>query len=132
MFFLTSKISPFNNFRNERDLRGEKIFKHILGTDPSEDVEVFHEDDETFDTYVYKTKSNKYIVIGSYSTVSTEFRVLSADHSNGTFEIVQPRERNLEYSIAHYGADFYILTNKDDAKNFKLMKDCSCLCQGNL
>lgn len=108
--------------KNPVTLRGEKIFKHILGTDPSEDVEVFHEDDETFDTYVYKTKSNKYIVIGSYNTVSTEFRVLSADHPNGTFEIVQPRERNLEYSIAHYGADFYILTNKDDAKNFKLMK----------
>ena len=108
--------------KNPVTLRGEKIFKHILGTDPSEDVEVFHEDDETFDTYVYKTKSNKYIVIGSYSTVSTEFRVLSADHPDGTFEIVQPRERNLEYSIAHYGADFYILTNKDDAKNFKLMK----------
>ena len=108
--------------KNPVTLRGEKIFKHILGTDPSEDVEVFHEDDETFDTYVYKTKSNKYIVIGSYSTVSTEFRVLSADHPDGTFEIVQPRERNLEYSIAHYGTDFYILTNKDDAKNFKLMK----------
>jgi oligopeptidase B len=28
----------------------------------------------------------------------------------------------LEYSIAHFESDFYILTNKDNAKNFKLMK----------
>lgn len=103
-------------------LRSVKIFKHILGTDSSEDVEVFHEEDDTFGTYVYKTKSQKYIVIGCYSTVSTEFRVLSADDPNGTFKVVQARERDLEYSLAHYKDHFYIQTNKDGAKNFKLMK----------
>jgi oligopeptidase B len=103
-------------------LRSVKIYKHVLGTDSSQDVEVFHEEDETFGTYVYKTKSQKYIVIGSYSTVSTEFRVLSADDANGKFELIQARERDLEYSLAHYEDHFYIQTNKDGAKNFKLMK----------
>ena len=103
-------------------LRSVKIFRHTLGTDSSEDVEVFFEEDETFGTYVYKTKSNKYIVIGSFSTVSTEFRVLSADDPKGKFKIVQARERDLEYSLSHYGDHFYIQTNKDGAKNFKLMK----------
>ena len=103
-------------------LRSIKIFKHVLGTDSSEDVEVFHEEDETFGTYVYKTKSQKYIVIGSYSTVSSEFRVLPADDPNGKFKVIQPRERDLEYSLAHYEDHFYIQTNIDGAKNFKLMK----------
>ena len=103
-------------------LRSEKIFRHTLGTDASEDVEVFHEEDETFSTYVYKTKSHKYIVIGSYATLSSEFRVTSADDPKGEFEIIQPRERDLEYSLAHFGDHFYIQTNKDGAKNFKLMK----------
>lgn len=103
-------------------LRSIKIFKHVLGTDSSEDVEVFHEEDETFGTYVYKTKSQKYIVIGSYSTVSTEFRVLSADNPNGKFKVIQPRERDLEYSLSHYEDHFYIQTNMGGAKNFKLMK----------
>ena len=103
-------------------LRSEKIFKHVLGTDASEDVEVYHEKDDTFGTYVYKTKSDKYIVIGSYSTVSTEYQFLDADTPNGEFKMVQPRERDLEYSLAHFGDDFYILTNKDEARNFKLMK----------
>ena len=103
-------------------LRSQKIFKHVLGTDSSEDVEVYHEQDDTFGTYVYKTKSNKYIVIGSYSTVSNEFRVLSADDPSGEFRIIQPRERDLEYTLSHFEDHFYIQTNKDGAKNFKLMK----------
>jgi len=103
-------------------LRSEKIFRHTLGTDASEDVEIFHETDETFGTYVYKTKSKEYIVIGCYNTVSSEFRVLSADDPEGTFKIIQPRERDLEYSISHFDNAFYILTNKDGAMNFKLMK----------
>ncbi|MFY0604213.1 MAG: S9 family peptidase [Flavobacteriaceae bacterium] len=103
-------------------LRNSKIYKHILGTDSSKDVEVFHEQDETFGTYVYKTKSHKYIIIGSYSTVSSEFRVLSADDPLGEFKIIQKRERDLEYSLAHFGDYFYLQTNKDGATNFKLMK----------
>lgn len=112
----------FYTKKNPMTLRSEKIFKHTLGTDVSEDVEVFHEDDETFITYVYKTKSRQFIVIGNSSTVSSEIRVLSADNPNGNFEIIQPRERDMEYSLAHYGDHFYIQTNKDGATNFKLMK----------
>ncbi len=101
-------------------LRSYKIFRHTLGTDASKDVEVFHEADDTFGTYVYKTKSKKYIVIGSYATLSAEFRLLNADDPNGEFKVFQPRERKLEHDIAHYGDKFYIRTNMG-AKNFRLM-----------
>ncbi|WP_196894519.1 S9 family peptidase [Aureivirga marina] len=103
-------------------LRSDKVFKHVLGTDVSEDVEVFFEKDETFSTFVYKTKSEKYLVIGSYSTLSTEYKILEADNPNGEFRLIQERTDDLEYSIAHYDKEFYILTNKDNATNFKLMK----------
>ena len=102
-------------------LRSYKIFKHKLGTPTSEDQEVYHEADETFGTFVYKTKSDKYIIIGSYQTLSTEYRILNADTPDGDFEIFQPRERNLEYSIAHFDDKFFIRTNLD-AKNFRLME----------
>ncbi|HIA12729.1 MAG TPA: S9 family peptidase [Flavobacteriales bacterium] len=105
----------------DETLRSYKIFKHVLGTDPKEDVEIFHEKDDTFGTYIYKTKSKKYLVISSYSTLSTEYRVLDADNSDGEFSIIQERERDLEYSIDHYGDKFYIKTNLD-AKNFRLME----------
>ena len=103
-------------------LRSIKIFRHVLGTPASEDVEVFHEKDETFGTYVTKSKSKKYIIIGSYSTVSTEAQYLEADNPTGKFTVLQPRERDLEYNVSHFGDSFYLLTNKDKSTNFKLMK----------
>ena len=106
--------------KKDEALRSYKIFRHTLGTSSEEDVEVYHEKDETFSTFVYKTKSKKYIVIGSYSTVSQEYRVLEANDPNGTFEVFQERIRDLEYGIAHYGDKWYVRTNLD-AKNFRLM-----------
>ncbi|GJM34612.1 MAG: oligopeptidase B [Saprospiraceae bacterium] len=105
----------------DESLRPYKIFKHKLGTPASDDVEVYHEADETFTAYVFKTKSEKYISILSYQTLSTEFRMLDADEPDGTFKIVQPRERDLEYFVDHFEDKFYIRTNMD-AKNFRLME----------
>ena len=112
----------FYTKKNPTTLRSEKIYRHILGTPASEDVEVYHEKDETFGTYVTKSKSRQYIIIGSYSTVSTEAQFLDANNPFGEFQLIQPRERDHEYSVSHYGDSFYILTNKDKAINFKLMK----------
>ncbi|BDD05251.1 S9 family peptidase [Aureibacter tunicatorum] len=102
-------------------LRSYKIFRHKIGTDVSDDVMVFHEADETFGTYIYRTKSDKYLVIGSHSTMTSEQRVLEADNPEGEFRIIQPRTRGLEYGINHYGDKFYIVTNHE-AKNFKVMQ----------
>ncbi|MFA8343733.1 MAG: S9 family peptidase [Rhodothermaceae bacterium] len=107
--------------RKDHTLRPYKIFKHVLGTDPAKDVEVYHESDETFNIGVGKTKSEKYIIIASESTVSSEYHVLDADKPNSEFKVFQKRERGLEYSISHYGNSFYIVTNMD-ARNFRLMK----------
>nr|WP_275316640.1 S9 family peptidase [Tenacibaculum bernardetii] len=103
-------------------LRSSKIYKHVLGSDSALDELVFEEKDETFGAFVTKTKSKKYIVVGSYSTVSTEYQVLNADNPKEELRMIQPRERDLEYDIAHYEDHFYIKTNKDGATNFKLMK----------
>lgn len=102
-------------------LRSDKIYKHTLGTPEAEDQLVFHEKDETFDTFVYRSKSEKYIIIGSSSTLTSEYRISRTGDPNNTFVIFSPRERGIEYSISHYGNSFYILTNKDKATNFKLM-----------
>ncbi|MFM1879371.1 MAG: hypothetical protein RLZZ241_2237 [Bacteroidota bacterium] len=103
-------------------LRSVQIYRHVLGTPVSEDVVVYEEEDETFNCYVYKSKSKKYIIIGSSSTLTTEYRILAANDPLGDFEIFSPRERGIEYSLYHYGESFYILTNKDGATNFKLMR----------
>ncbi|QYJ67606.1 S9 family peptidase [Flavobacterium litorale] len=103
-------------------LRSATIYKHELGTSADNDTVVYNEDDETFSTFVYKEKSKKYIVIGSSSTLTTEYRTVDAKKPNDKFKVFQPRTRGLEYSISHYGNTFYIVTNKDGATNFKLME----------
>lgn len=115
--------------RKDAALRSYKIFKHKLGTDPSEDTEVYHEQDETYSTYVYKTKSKKYIVIGAWATNSQEYRILSADRPDEELTLFNPRKKDLEYSISHFNDHWYILTNKDGAFNFKVMKTPEALTQ---
>ena len=105
----------------DETLRSYKIFRHTLGTPASEDVEVYHETDDTFRTMVYKSKSKKYLIIVSAQTVSTEYRILSADTPEGEFQLFQPRERDHEFSIAHFKDHWYIITNWR-AKNFRLMR----------
>jgi oligopeptidase B len=111
----------FYALKDTTTLRPYKIMKHVLGTDVSEDKVMFTEEDETFNIFVYKTKSKKYLMIASAQTLSTEFRYLGADRPDGDFQIIQPRKRDLEYSVDHYQDKFYILTNWD-AKNFRLME----------
>ncbi|WP_438972125.1 S9 family peptidase [Polaribacter sp.] len=112
----------FYTKKNPVTLRSEKIFRHVLGTPTSEDVEVYHEKDDTFGTYVTKSKSKKYIIISSFATMTSESRYLDADTPTGSFTIIQPRLKNVEYNVSHYKDHFYFLTNKDGATNFKLMK----------
>ena len=112
----------FYAMKDEVTLRSEKIFKHKLHTETENDIEVFYEEDETFNTFVYKTKSKKYIVIGASSTLSSEYRILNADTPDAEFKIFQKRTKDLEYSIAHYNDSFYIISNADGATNFKLLK----------
>lgn len=111
----------FYALKDTTTLRPYKIMKHVLGTDVDEDKVVYTEEDETFDIYVYKTKSKKFLMISAQQTLSSEYWFLDASDPDGNFQVVQPRERNLEYSVDHYQDKFYIRTNWD-AENFRLME----------
>jgi len=104
----------------DETLRAYKVLKHRLDTRATEDVEVYHEKDATFDLGIGKTKSKKYILIAAWQTLSSEYRYLDADTPDGKWKVLQPRERNHEYSAGHAGGKWYIRTNWN-AKNFRLM-----------
>jgi len=107
--------------RNQQTLRSEKVMRHVLGTPVTEDVVVYFEKDETFSVFIYKTKTQNYLVIGSESTLTSEYRFLKADQPLGSFTVFQPRIKGLEYSIEHSGDHFYIRTNHN-AQNFNVMR----------
>ena len=110
----------FYNLKDVETLRTDRVMIHNLNS-ISTDKEIFFEDDETFSVYSYKTKNDKYIIIGSSSTLSQEFRYVSADSPNKEFKIFQKRVNGLEYSIDHFNGKWFIRTNMDKATNFKLM-----------
>ena len=115
-------VTIFYSTQDAVTLRSDKIFKHKLGANPVDDILVYFEKDETFNIEVAKSKSRKYLAIEAASTLTTEYRILNADNPDGEFKMFQKRVRGMEYSINHYGDSFYIMTNKDKAENFKLMK----------
>lgn len=106
----------------DESLRSCRIMRHTLGTDPKDDVEVYYEDDATFYAFVSKTKSEKYIVIILESTLTSEIRFIDADHPEAEFKVFNKRQHDLLYGVGHYGDYFYILTNADGAKNYKIMR----------
>lgn len=114
-------LTLFYSKQDPETLRSHKIYKHLLGTDPEQDKLIFEEKDEEFSCVVHKTKSEKFILIHSESTISSEVRFIPADQPDASFEILQRRIPQLEYAADHYGDHFYIRTN-DQAQNFKLVK----------
>ena len=103
-------------------LRQHKILRHVLGSDPADDELMFHEEDERFRVFVDTTRSGKYLLLASGSSTTTEFRFLDADAPGGDFQVFLERQPGVEYFLDHHGEHFYVRTNADEAKNFKLMR----------
>jgi oligopeptidase B len=101
--------------------RPYKLLRHQVGTEPSEDVIIFHEVDNSFYLYFHKSRDDAYILTDHHSTLTTEMRFLSADQLDGELKVISPRRNGVEYFAAHQDGYFFIATN-EDAKNFKLMK----------
>jgi oligopeptidase B len=111
----------FYTATNPKTLLSEEIKRHTLGQDSGEDVVVYKENDNSNYIGVGKTKSGKYIIIGSSATVSSEYYLLDADRPNGEFTVFQQRIKDVLYDIDHQNDKFLIVTNQD-ALNFKLME----------
>ncbi len=112
----------FYTAKKRETLRTDRIFRHELGQTQDRDKLVFEEKDETFYTFVYPTKSREYIMIGSTSTMTSEYQFLPSSTPNGAFRLIQKRERGLEYSVEHLDDHFYISTNEGNSTNFRLVK----------
>ena len=102
-------------------LRSFQIWRHEIGTDPKSDVLVYEETDEEFSSYVYRSKSKKFIMIGSSQTLADEVRYLDALDPAGAVRVLEPRKRGREYSADHLNGFFYIRTN-DGGRNFRIMR----------
>jgi oligopeptidase B len=103
-------------------LRSDRVLRHVLGTKAENDKSVYFEDDETYSVYLTQTKSRKFILINSTQTLASEVRFIDATKPEGEFKLIEPRRIKHEYNVDHLGNSFYIMTNADSSRNFKLMK----------
>jgi len=105
---------------DEDNLKSKVAFRHVMGTDPSEDELLFREEDRAFYVWFEKTRSDDYIILGTNNRTTSEIRFLNADDPLGEFELMVSREQGFKYDLSSNGATWYIRTNKD-ALNYKMV-----------
>ena len=106
---------------NNAALRPWRIFRHTLGA-AAEDPLVYEELDDLFSVYVYKSKTGDYLFLNTYSFTSSETRYLSANQPEGAFQVFRPREKDVDYTVAHHKDKFIILYKDPQHKNRKVME----------
>lgn len=103
------------------EFRPYKVYRHLLGTRPDEDVEVFHEEDKSYYYLLLeRTKSGKFVTITVESATTSEVRYVSADRPREPFRVFAPRRHMVEYFLRHHDDRWFIVTN-EAARNFKIM-----------
>ncbi len=104
--------------------RPYRVWRHAIGTVVSEDVLVFEETDAKFNVGVGLTRSKRYLMIGSASSLTSEVRMLDAANPTGEFTVVAPRRPGVDYQVEHQvmvdGTDRLLILHNDGAVNFEL------------
>jgi oligopeptidase B len=104
--------------------RPDTVWRHRLGSGlPAE--KVYHEPDERFWVGVGRSRSNKYVMIGAGSAVTSEMRYADAADGEAEFTVVWPRRDGVEYSVEHAvvgGEDRFLILHNDGAENFTLVE----------
>jgi len=111
----------FYTAKNPVTLLSEKIMRHTIGTKAAKDATVYEEKDKSNYITVYKSKNQKWIIIHSEATTSSESFLLPADKPSGKFVSFQSRMKDVLYNITALEDKFLITTNKG-ALNFKVME----------
>ena len=102
--------------------RPSKVYYHALGTDQKDDILIREESDAGFFMGVGGSKLNDFIFINVHDHQTSEYHLLPADDPHAKPQLVAARETGVEYDMHEGGDVFYILTNADDAKDFKIVE----------
>ena len=108
--------------RLDEALRPSRVYRHVLGTDPEEDVLIHEERDERFECWVGTSRSREYVFIGAEMSDTSEVRVVPARTPFAEPVLLEPRTAGLEYSVEHQRERFVILSNADGAIDFALFE----------
>lgn len=117
-----AKSEGFFYTRLDENHRPSKLFYHRIGTNQSEDRLIYEEQDPGFFLGVGGSSLDDYIFIDIHDHETSECWVLPANDPAAQPQLVMARQTGVEYDIAPGGETFYILTNANGAKDFKIMR----------
>ena len=100
--------------------RPSRLYLHRIG-ESGEDKLLYEESDPGFFLGAGKTQSGDWIVIDSHDHESSQAWLLPANEPDATPLQVSKRETGIEYDIDEGDGILYILTNRDGAKDFKIV-----------
>lgn len=104
---------------HDKARRACRVWRHdVLCADAG--VLVYEDRNELFWVGLGKTLDERFIVIRSDSSDTTELRVIPADRPNGRQRVVLPRRKGREATLEHRDGLFYVLLN-DTGPNFRLV-----------
>lgn len=97
-----------------------RVKKHRLGTEATDDILLYEEEDHSFYLHLYRTRDDRFINLVNHSTDTIDIKVTSADTPE-EFSSLTPRESGLRYFADHFDKKWFITTNANDAENFKIV-----------
>ncbi|WP_370162264.1 S9 family peptidase [Limimaricola soesokkakensis] len=99
-----------------------KVFRHVLGSDPAEDVLVFTEEDTRYSVAVHRLRSGEFVALSTGMNDENEIHVIPTDDPQAAPRVIEPRTRGLEYEVEQQGDSFLIRTNAEEAFDFKVVR----------
>jgi oligopeptidase B len=105
----------------ERDpvtLLGYKVKVHAPGAG-GEDRLIHEETDRSFYLGVWRSRSDRFLMLRAQSTVSAEVRVADADDPEVRLRVLLPRERDHDYDVEDHG-DRWIIRSNWQAPNYRI------------
>eukprot|EP01025_Chloroclados_australasicus_P008709 TRINITY_DN13183_c1_g1_i11.p1 TRINITY_DN13183_c1_g1~~TRINITY_DN13183_c1_g1_i11.p1 ORF type:complete len:816 (-),score=122.46 TRINITY_DN13183_c1_g1_i11:1786-4233(-) len=95
--------------------RSDKLWRHVIGSDPENDQLVFHEQDPQFYLYLHRSRDDKLIFVESGSKINNEIQYIPADDPEQPLEQTLGRTHNVEYSVYKREGHFvYVI--RDEAR----------------
>jgi len=101
--------------------RPYRLYRHRIGTPPTDDVLVYEETDQAFRLTVTRSRSGRFIFLRSQGQITTEVRLIRADDPDGGLRLIETADEGMEYYPLHRGDRLYILTNFR-AINFRIVE----------
>ena len=101
--------------------RPARVYRHVVGTQQSDDVIVYEDRHPGFFIGIGETQSRRFVTIATHDHETSEFRVLDVDRPEGEPRLVARRRKAEEYHLDHGDDRFFILTNADGAEDFKIV-----------